>query len=369
MNSHRALTVVFRVDASVEMGTGHVMRCLTLADALRSTGAECYFIARDHIGNLNDYIQQRGYAIYVLPSSDAKFSDPAMAELQHAHWLQASWEKDAAQSYAVIRQQRIYADWLIVDHYALDARWQRVMRPAYERLMVIDDLADREHIADLLLDQNLGRTAADYDGLIPESCLRLIGPKYALLRPEFAQWRSYSLKRRQNPELKHLLITMGGVDKDNVTGRVLDALTQIDLPSDMRISVVMGEKAPWLQSVCRRAEVMSVPTSVFIGITNMAQMMAETDFALGAAGTTTWERCTLGLPSLMFVLADNQRELALAVQKRGAAAVSNSVTQAGIVQQFKCVKDTQKMVDMANAAQRICDGAGARRIVLQLKNV
>lgn len=364
--STQPMCVVFRVDASTEIGTGHVMRCLTLADALTRVGADCHFICRNHIGNMNDYIRQRGYPVYELISSDAIPVDASKAELQHEHWLQVPWADDAAQSYDVMQRERICADWLVLDHYALDARWQREMKPTFERLMVIDDLADRQHVADLLLDQNLGRAAADYDGLVPESCIRLMGPRYAMLRPEFAQWRSYSLKRRQNPELKHILVTMGGVDKDNITGQILNALAGVELPSDMRITVVMGAKALWSQSICKQAERMSVPARVLTGVTNMAQTMAEADFAFGAAGTTTWERCSLGLPSLLFVLAENQRELARAVHERGAAVESSAVTSAEIVEHFSRASARQQLIGMTNAAQQITDGNGARRVLQQL---
>src|SRR5690606_33119932 len=159
-----------------------------------------------------------------------------------------------------------------------------------------------------------------YDGLVPESCVRLIGPRFALLRPEFAQWRPYSLERRQNPELKHILITMGGVDKDNVTGRVLEVLTGMDLPPDMRISVVMGAKAPWLDVIRSQVQQLErVRTSVLVNVDHMAELMAKSDLVIGAAGTTSWERCTLGIPTLMVSLAANQMSIAQSLRQHGAA--------------------------------------------------
>lgn len=215
--------VLFRTDASVTMGIGHVMRCLTLADALRASGAECRFVTRDLPGHLAAVIAQRGFAVSLLPapSGPVPVDPPA-----HAAWAGVSWQQDLADTLSVLPQ----ADWLVVDHYALDARWQQGLRDRVGRIMVIDDLADRPHAAALLLDQNLGREAADYDGLLPETCHRLTGPRFALLRPEFAALREAVLARRQTPRLAHLLITMGGMDAIDATSNVLRALKLADLP-------------------------------------------------------------------------------------------------------------------------------------------
>jgi UDP-2,4-diacetamido-2,4,6-trideoxy-beta-L-altropyranose hydrolase len=200
------MRIAFRADASPQMGTGHVMRCLTLADALKGRGAQSTFICRPHAGHLLDLIKQRGHEAIVLSPADDAFTAPA--DPFHAKWLGTDWASDAAQTEQSLGNQVV--DWLVVDHYALDCRWEQEMRPHTRRIMAIDDLADRPHDSDLLLDQNLGRTAQDYCGLLSSHTQTLIGPSYALLRPEFIQWREYSLQRRAQPQLKHLLITMGG---------------------------------------------------------------------------------------------------------------------------------------------------------------
>ncbi|MFH0934731.1 MAG: UDP-2,4-diacetamido-2,4,6-trideoxy-beta-L-altropyranose hydrolase, partial [Pseudomonadota bacterium] len=298
-----ASSILIRTDASLDIGTGHVMRCLTLAEALREQGASCRFVCRAHPGNLIDLIRQRGFVVHSLPS-DPDWQ-PRSTEPAHAAWLGADWQADAEQTKVSAGGTAI--DWLIVDHYALDGRWESALRGHSGKIMVIDDLADRVHDCDLLLDQNLGRNAEDYAALVPGGCTLLVGAKYALLRPEFSAQREYSLARRSAPQLKHLLITMGGVDKDDVTGKVLDALRVCTLPADCRISVVMGPHAPWLAQVRERAANMPWPTMVLVNISDMARLMADSDLAIGAAGCTSWERCCLGLPSLMMVLADNQR--------------------------------------------------------------
>ncbi|WP_444677542.1 UDP-2,4-diacetamido-2,4,6-trideoxy-beta-L-altropyranose hydrolase [Halomonas sp. E19] len=243
--------VAFRADASLEIGSGHVMRCLTLADALQAQGGQCHFLCREHPGHLCELIEARDYPVHRL-AQEACDTDTAVTpgtepEPDHAHRLGASWDEDAAACLPLLAE--LAPAWLVVDHYALDHRWETAvldgLAGSRPRLLVIDDLADRRHLADLLLDQNLGRRVEDYRGLIPERCQVLAGPRYALLRPEFREWRQASLSRRARvPQLHRLLINLGGVDKDNVTGQVLDALSGCDLPADLQISVVMGAAAP-----------------------------------------------------------------------------------------------------------------------------
>lgn len=360
-----AHVIAFRTDASLQIGTGHVMRCLTLADALREQGAECIFICRPHTGHLLELIAQRGHTAVALPGLPADTTD-VRGDTVHAHWLGTDWPHDAADTRQALGAESV--DWLVVDHYALDRRWEQAIRPNCQRLMVIDDLADRPHDCDLLLDQNLGRTVEDYSDLTPDNATRLIGPQYALLRPEFAQLRSASQARRVQPEFKRLLITMGGVDKDNATGQVLDALKACPLPEGLEITVVMGPHAPWLQHVQAQARQMPWSTQVLAGVSNMAQLMTVSDLAIGAAGGTAWERCCLGLPSLILVLADNQQAGAIALQKLGAGLAMNGVEVIRNLLQGASMKNMMSslLLDLGQAAQQVTDGLGATRVTQEI---
>ncbi|MCL2875150.1 MAG: UDP-2,4-diacetamido-2,4,6-trideoxy-beta-L-altropyranose hydrolase [Betaproteobacteria bacterium] len=359
---------VFRVDASLQIGTGHVMRCLTLADALRGKGAVCRFVCREHPGNLLETIQQRGFAVLLLPAATiAEGYASESTATAYAAWLGTDWQTDATQTLNILGD--VSDDWLIVDHYALDARWERSMRDKCRRIMVIDDLADREHDCELLLDQNLGRQAADYLNRVPTTCKLLIGPKFALLRPEFAAMRDYSLVRRSNPEIRHILISIGGVDKDNVTGRILEALKLSALPANCRITVVMGMTAPWLEMVCCLSKDMPWPTEVLVGASDMAKLMADSDLAIGAAGSTSWERCCLGLPTLMLILADNQRAVARGLEHAGAAYVVQDVGE--IMEAIPRLihanlASPQQYIAMSRIAANIVDGQGAIHLINQL---
>ena len=353
--------IAFRTDASLHIGTGHLMRCLTLADALRERGAKITFICRPHAGHLLDLIQQRGYTAKALAPADDAFTAPA--DPTHAKWLGTDWVSDVVQTRQALGDQVM--DWLVVDHYALDRRWEQALRPHTLRIMTIDDLADRPHDCNLLLDQNLGRQVKDYSGLLSSQTQTLIGPEYALLRPEFVQWREHSLHRRAKPQLKNLLITMGGVDQANATGQVLDALTCCELPADLRITVVMGPTAPWLAQLQAQATTMPRPTQVLAGVNNMAQRMAESDFCIGAAGGSAWERCALGLPTLVLILAANQHSGAMALQSHEAAWVAADAQQlmAKMSALFNNKMQTAALQKMSQAAAKLGTGNGVSQVV------
>lgn len=361
------MQVAFRADASLQIGTGHVMRCLTLADELRERGASCCFVCRPHQGHLLTLVSQRGHQALVLPELQ-EYAQPNRNDTAYAHWLGTNWSADAEVTQKVLSAHTggQIVDWVVVDHYALDARWEEALRPQAKRIMVIDDLADRPHACDLLLDPNLGRNAEDYKGLLKGKTTALIGPQYALLRPEFAALRVQSLSRRQsNPRLGHLLITMGGVDKDNATGQVLAALQSCTLPAELRVTVVMGPNAPCLAQVQAQAMQMRWHTEVLVGVDNMAQLMAESDLAIGAAGGTAWERCSLGLPSLVLILAENQLSGAVALQKAGAAvAIQTQQEIIGFMESLQTAVMAKDMLSkLSVAAAAVTNGEGCRSAV------
>lgn len=306
------MNVNFRVDASVTIGTGHVMRCLTLAIALLERGAECQFVTRDLPGNLSNFILESGFPVLLLdqPSGPEPHGPPV-----HASWAGLSWEKDVEETRSLIES----ADWLVVDHYSFDMRWHRAFGDLASRILVIDDLADRRLEADLLLDQNLGRQRRDYDELVPEHCSRLIGPSYALLRPQFAQLRGTSLARRKTDRPSKILVTMGGVDRADSTSQVLRGVEMMDLPDDVSFTVVMGSNAPFLERVSEIVASFPWEAKMLIDVSEMAELMTQADIAIGAGGSTTWERCCLGLPGVIIETAKNQAGAVAAMQKSGAA--------------------------------------------------
>jgi UDP-2,4-diacetamido-2,4,6-trideoxy-beta-L-altropyranose hydrolase len=354
------VSVVIRADASLQIGTGHIMRCLTLAQALKENKAQVEFICRAHEGNLIGYIQQKGFKVHSLPILEPKTAVLGLARLEgekvlaHSDWLGATQLQDADECKVILK--KLNPDWLIVDHYAIDEIWQKELQGAHQKLMVIDDLADRRHECDLLLDQTFGRQLQDYQKLVPDNCQMLLGSQYALLRPEFAQWREYSLKRRKAPEFKTLLITMGGVDQNNVTGQVLEELRNCELPLDMEITVIMGGTAPHIEDVKSIAEKSPYKAKIMSNIANMAEIMANSDIAIGASGATTWERCCLGLPSIQVELADNQKVIFELVRQSGIALCIQERQLQQLCSQIKRLESRQ--LEIVENSAMVADGMG-----------
>lgn len=361
--------ILFRADAGLEIGTGHVMRCMTLADALRADGAGATFVTRAHRGDLIPAITGAGHQVITLPGNTGQPYGAHPAPPPHARWLEADWRADAAATRAALEETG--ARWLVMDHYALDAAWQDAALPGGVSLLVLDDLADRPHRADVLLDQNAGRAAQDYAGLLPAGCDLRIGPAHALLRPEFARLRPEALARRAaltRPET--LLVTLGGIDKDNAASRVLDALAEAPAAQDLRITVVMGVNAPHLDALRDRAATMPMPVEVVAGVSDMGARMMRADLCIGAVGSTTWERCALGLPTLQVVLADNQREAAQAMAARALSLALPVPDAPGFARALAAglerLSDTGHYRVMARAAAALTDGGGAGRLVARL---
>lgn len=294
------MNIVIRADASTQIGTGHVMRCLTLASQLGADGAEVRFVCRAQAGHLISLIEESGFAVARLSDKSPMTADSAGAV---SNWLGVPWEQDAQETLGVMERFNASCDWLIVDHYCLDARWERTVRPRVGNLMVIDDLADRKHDCDLLLDTGLfDEGASRYRSLVGESCRQLTGPGYALLRREFRDCGRDSRKR--DGSIRRLLVSFGGADSTGETVKVLTALGAPEL-RDLEIDVVVGRSNPRLDDL--RQETASLPNGVVhVDARNMAALMRRADLAIGGGGTTTWERLYLGLPSMVVVQAENQ---------------------------------------------------------------
>ena len=294
------IKILIRADASRSIGFGHVMRCLTLAEELRAQGAMVAFACMDHPGHLMDYIHRKGFTAYNLSIG----MDTSVA--LHGctvHGRAYDWEADARATCGCMERYGA-VDWLIVDHYLLAAPWEFYLRRISGRIMVIDDLADRFHDCDLLLDQNFYLQEDRYLGLLPGHCKMLLGPEYAILRKEFREVRQKMGER--SGEIHRILVSFGGADSSNGTGKVLRALQEMDRP-EIAIDVVMGSAFSHQESVLRQIDMMP-NADCHIQVDYMAQLMAQADLAIGAGGTTIWERCCLGVPSLVMIIAENQRQ-------------------------------------------------------------
>lgn len=336
------MNVAIRVDASLDIGTGHVMRCLSLAGMLRRRGADSVFLCSGAPGNLCDLIEQRGFpAVRLAPCP-----------------LPAEWQRDADRTGAAIRLRGLRPDLLIVDHYRLDARWEKALRPLVHRIFVFDDLADRPHDCDVLLDQNL-HDAADsrYQHLVTPGTRVFVGPRYALMRPEFDSTPA----RLRDQGLQRLLIFFGGIDPTDEAFKVLAALRslQADAPATR---LVLGPINPRAAEVARLAG--GLRGVEVIQVTDrMAQLIAESDLAIGTCGSSTWERCWLGLPALVIVNADNQRDDARILHRLGAVrTLGNGVdtTAEDWTRALRALlEEPAALLEMSRAALQVMQGRTA----------
>lgn len=363
------MKITFRTDASLTIGTGHVMRCLTLAMALKRKGAEVLFVCREHPGYLCEEIATRGFMVARMPVMSERLTDNTTSEADlpdHAHWLGASWKQDAEETRQEINKTFSTTDWLIVDHYALDARWETVLRPHAKRLMVIDDLADRSHDCDLLLDQNLiAGMESRYNGLVSLGCTCLLGPSYALLRPQFAEAREKL--RTRDGSVRRILVSFGGGDSSAEILKASGALRRLNKP-DIAVDVVM-RRADHAVADAVHSELPGAVVHSYVG--DMATLMIAADLTLGAAGSTTWERCCVGLPALTVSLAPNQDPIGASVGKLGAAlhlGRSSEVTVDVMERAIrKLIEAPAALARMSVRALELVDGLGITRVSIAMQ--
>lgn len=354
--------VVIRVDASIEMGMGHLMRCLSLARAFANDGVSVFFLLRSHAAGMTRLIEGEGHAVRLLPDPDRRLGDAAVKGTAHAHWLPVTWQQDAEQTLEAI--DRIGAiDWLIVDHYALDARWERLQRQRVPRILAIDDIADRDHDCDILLDQNLAvEMERRYRGRLPAKCRPLLGPSYVLLRPEFAEQRK--LVTGRNGKVDRILVCYGGSDPGNETAKALSAIKSLSPPS-FAVDVAIGLSNPHVDSITRLCREMT-RAELYRGADNMAELMRRADIAIGAGGVMSWERCCLALPTIAVGIADNQTGALTALASSGAVTYlgsAPSVTMDRLAGAIRAMlDDPARTRAMGEAACALVDGRGTSRV-------
>jgi UDP-2,4-diacetamido-2,4,6-trideoxy-beta-L-altropyranose hydrolase len=348
------------------MGSGHLMRCLTLGNRLREDGAAVSFISRELPGNMGEFVAAQGFPVHQLPAP-GEVSESSNSPSPHAHWLGVDWRIDADETATILANEYGTLDWLVVDHYALDHEWETRLRPSARKIMVIDDLADRGHDCDLLLDQNLYVDYQSYyAGLVPASCQKLLGPHYALLRPEFLAARK--TLRVRDGRIRRILIFFGGGDPTNETAKALEAVARLNRP-EIAVDVVVGAANPHKRQI--QTLIGALPKAAYhCQIMNMAELMAEADLAIGGGGTTTWERCCLGVPSIVVTIAANQVQPSKTMAATGRHLYlgnSDQVLVEGISSHLQALLHNHEwLAFLSRASSEIVDGLGVERVVAQL---
>lgn len=326
---------LFRADASAAIGSGHVRRCLSLAFALKHDGWTCRFAVGEESLNIVPELTAGAFETRTL----------ATAALRDAGNLGRLMPEDC--------------DLLVVDHYGLDRVYEAAARRFARRVAVIDDLADRDHDCDVLIDATAGRTGSDYASRVPAGADLLLGPSYAPLRPEFAAARA---RHATHPrDHRRMLVNFGGTDPDDATGSVLTALSAMSVPDDLHIDVVLGHGARHAARVAAQFAALPSRFQLHLDAPDMVSLIAKADIAIGAGGVSALERCCLGLPSILIVIADNQHLVAASLVQTGAARLARDGEDAA-TQALALLKDRPALQAIGKHAASLCDGRGAVRI-------
>jgi len=342
------MNIVFRTDAAKHIGSGHVMRCLNLAKELRNNGATVKFITREHEGNLNDLIISNEFELDSIPVYDK----PKFFLNGYEKWLGTTQADDAQKTIEKVINSNI--DWIVVDHYALDKVWEDKLQPYSTKIMVIDDLANRRHNCDILLDQNLfNNIEKRYIGKVPSKCIKLLGPKYAILGSDYYHF-SKKVKIRSLP-IKNILIFFSNLDLKNLTSTTLSALCSVDI-NFKNINIVISQKSPNYNKVKNMAAQLS-NVHLYSDLATLAPLIAKADLAIGAGGSTHWERLYLGLPTLVITIANNQKPVSSELHKMGLIELIGHfdvVTKCDIVFAIKSILSRNRFSSLSsNCASNI----------------
>lgn len=329
---------VFRADAGPQIGAGHIARCLTLAAELKRWGWGVAFATNEDALATVPALQRAGFRLI-----------PLLGEADEA---------------AAIRAAVGSARLLVVDHYRRDMAFESACRPFVEQIAVFDDLADRLHDCDILVDTTADRNRQAYLPLTPPDSSLLMGGEYVFINEAFRAARRASVARRAAAgPIDRVLVSLGATDPANATTKVIAALAECGLTG--AVDVVLGPAAPFLDSV--RGQVLRLPNANFhVNPANIADLVARADFAIGASGTSAWERITLGVPSLLLVTAANQRASAQAFKRLGVAEVIEDETPSLVGRLSALLGRPDYLWELGQRAAALCDGQGVHRVLCSL---
>ena len=335
--------IFIRVDSSTKIGYGHLIRCLALADTLKKS-FKINFICTNLNGNLISQICKKKFEVFRFNTKSQRINV----------------KKDAEKTISIIKKHRNKKSLLILDSYILSQEWENRVRPYVKRLIVIDDLMDRKHSCDLIIDQNLHtRMNSLYTKSIPKNCTKLLGPDYAILRNQFITQRKYA-KIRSLP-IKNILISFGGSDNENHTLHALVSLKKLN--SDVNVNVVIGTanmNKKTIKNFCKK----NLNFNYFEQVENMAKLMKIADLCIGSSGTTTWERCCLGLPAIVTVASNDQKDIANAVSNNKCIINLGKIKKSDKVNCIRLIKNLKNsdLQNMSKNCMKLVDGKGAARL-------
>ena len=335
--------IFIRVDSSTKIGYGHLIRCLALADTLKKS-FKINFICTNLNGNLISQICKKKFEVFRFNTKSQRINV----------------KKDAEKTISIIKKHRNKKSLLILDSYILSQEWENRVKPYVKRLIVIDDLMDRKHSCDLIIDQNLHTQMNSlYINSVPKNCVKLLGPDYAILRNQFIAQRKYA--RIRSLPIKNILVSFGGTDNENHTLHALTSLKKLN--SDVNVNVVTGTAnigKKIIKNFCKK----NFNYNYFEQVENMAKLMQIADLCIGSSGTTTWERCCVGLPAIAIVASNDQKDIASAVSKNKCIINLGKIKKSDNVNYVRLMKNLKnsELQNMSRNCMKLVDGKGAARI-------
>ena len=341
------------------------MRCLTLANAFAKQGCDSVFCMRAWDGNLYHKVEAAGIAVQQF-SGDSAEEARIQKDFSQGSQGFSDWLVDARHTYQLCKENAVTM--VVVDHYLLDAKWESYLRERGIAVFVIDDLANRPHDCDYLLDQTLLRPKDDYVPYVPSDCTLFLGADYCLLRPDFLHHRTDSLARRANSPLRSILISMGGGDPNQLSYHALEALVEAVLPHEIAVSVIIGPLADTKDKLDKLAERAPFQVHILHNVSHMAQIMATHDIIINSGGTTNWERLALGLPSIVTKVASNQSDIisVLVSQDLAFEVAHDSVTrfQKDVVEVITLLQNQpDRFAEACQKSAQIVDAHGTERVM------
>ncbi len=335
--------IFLRVDSGVEIGFGHIMRCLALAKEIKKFDFNVYFISKENKGNIIKHVEEQGFKVFRLKITKFQSS-------------KTNWKADSDATSKIIQKFKSDENLILVDNYNLSIMWEKKMKKIVKKIIVIDDLLNRNHDCDLFIDQSINRKIGNN---VPKKCKRLLGPKYALLRKEFSK-RNQKIKMKQ--KIKQILVSFGGGDDKNQTIKALEVIKKIE-DKEIFVDVIVG-KANKNKKLIKKKCDEEKNFSFHHQITNMKQFLYKADLAIGAGGVSTWERCCMGLPSIVIIIAKNQEQGIIELAKKNCLINLGKYGKIKENDYLKIIKNlsSKKLNQMSKESMKIVDGKGTTRV-------
>ncbi len=352
--------IAFRVDSSIKIGAGHLMRCLNIAKFLRLQGHDCIFISKKHNGNYNHLIEGNDFALIEIDAGD--INQINHIDDLYMSWLGSSYSEDAEYTNEILANNS--CQYLFVDHYGIDERWEECCRTQTLKIIAIDDLANRNHSVDYIIDHNAGRLNADYANINLNDAQLLIGPKYALLHSRYGELRNQAIGKRNSNEIKDILISFGSSNQTPIIKNILESFHNAKINSNFHLTLALGSSINNHEDIYLLAKKITTKIDLHINTNQMPDLILQADFCVGAGGVNALERCCLGLPSAILCLSENQVPGSIALEKMGCCNILNSYPSMdySFTDIIDSINNKNDLIKMTNQCFNIVDGKGIERV-------